>query len=217
MPSPPDIVFYPLAAALAAGLTIVALGAGAARLPTGPMGAGRTDAAVLAVEGRDLARFVAGPRDVVELRSAPGQPLLLRVTGVRRESAAATPTQTANLRLAPDLEAAYGGKAVRITITARAAADAPAPFFKAGYAAAAGADSGWTEFPLTDAFQDYAFEYRPPQANLDDLGLDFVGIMPDPSGGGGAVEIRKIVFDARATKPALLPPDSSPAARETLP
>jgi hypothetical protein len=154
---------------------------------------------------------------VVELRSETGQPLLLRVTGVKRERAAATPTQTAHLRLGPDLEAAYGGKAVRVTITARAATDAPAPFFKAGYAAATGADSGWTEFPLTSTFQDYAFEYRPPQANPEDLGLDFVGIMPDPSGGGRAVEIRRIVFDARVQKPALAPPDGAPAARVAPP
>lgn len=206
MPSPPDFVFYPLAAALAGGLVLAALGAGEARFPSGPMSAGRADAAFLAVEGRDLGRFASGPRDKVEVIATPGQPIVARIAGVKRELATATPMQTAHLRLAADLEQAYGGQALRITITARAAQVSPAASFKAGYSTGASGDSGWTEFPLTPVFQDYAFEYQPPAPDAQELGLDFLGVMPDPTGKGGAVEIRKIVFDARPEKPALLPP-----------
>lgn len=98
------------------------------------------------------------------------------------------------------VEAAAQGRRVEVEVVARRAGEKSAAAFAVGYSTNDVGNSGWRTFQLTNDFQTFSFRYQVPPIN--EGRLDFVGILPDADGEGGAVEIAEV----RVT-PIGLPPD----------
>jgi hypothetical protein len=74
-----------------------------------------------------------------------------------------------------------------MTVTARSAAVMPSPAFAVAYSTNDVGNSGWRSFPLTDKLADYSFTYSVPKMKAGNS--DYIGILPDLLGAGGAVEV----------------------------
>jgi hypothetical protein len=98
-------------------------------------------------------------------------------------------------------ELAASGKTVRVTVTARSASETPSPGFSVAYSTSDVGNSGWRNFPLTDKLTPYSFIYDVP--TMKSGNGDYIGILPDPSGAGGAVEVSSITAE-------VVPPGTKP-------
>jgi hypothetical protein len=149
------------------------------------------DAAALYQGGRRLAERFEAPEGLAVSQSASGA---LMTGGPDAASATQTGrTGGASVRLPAALERNASGGRVRVTISARAAASAGSQEFAANYATREVGSSGWTRFALSDRFQAFVFEYDVPPM-VAGRG-DYVGILPDTSGGGQAVEIAFVAVE----------------------
>ena len=172
-----DRIFFFLAALVA--ITMVGLGLLPAlgQRPSGPVSGGGTDYKRIEVSGAQLNRVVAGGDADIELMKADGR-TVLRIAAIA-DTLSEDPLQGPHFILAQDLEVAFAGRPVRVTINARAADKYGAEDMRVHYWAGNGEGSGWQEFPLTREFRDISFEYIPPTRNPGtDPGYDYLAIRP---------------------------------------
>lgn len=149
----------------------------------------------------DAAALYKGDRRLAERLDAPDGLMVSQGETTARLSggpgaATATPTGRtggATLRLPAVLERNASGGRVRVTISARAAAEHGSQAFAANYATREVGTSGWTSFALGDHFQAYVLEYDVPPM-VAGRG-DYVGILPDASGAGQAIEIAFVAVE----------------------
>ena len=79
------------------------------------------------------------------------------------------------------------GSGTQVTVTARSAATTPSPAFAVSYSTAEVGNSGWQRFALTSEPTTVSFTYAVPKMNKG--GGDYIGLLPDPAGAGGAIEV----------------------------
>ena len=188
-----DILFFPLTAALCAGLIYLALAPFQDRPPSGAMSGGAIDAdrSRIVVQDADLYRFVAaGPGDI---EIVDGPPTIARIT-LQEGQAVGLPQRGVHLPLAADLERSWAERRLKITITARAAAEGGASAMEARYAVGFRDESDWTPFDITLAFEDYSFERTLPPTNQE-LSFDYLGVRPVVPEKQRSVEVSRIVFE----------------------
>lgn len=172
-----DRVFFLAAFLLAAFMVTLGLAPALGQKPSGPVSGGGTDYRRIEVSGEQLYRIVAGGEADIELMRTDGQ-TVLRI-GVAEGMLSEDPVQGPHFVLAPDLEVAFAGRPVRVTVNARAADKYGASEMRLHYWVGSGEGSGWQEFGLTRQFQDYSFEYEIPPRNAGtDPGYDYVAIRP---------------------------------------
>ena len=101
--------------------------------------------------------------------------------------------------LAPDLEVAYAGRPVRVTVSARAADKYGASGLRLNYSVGNGTGSGWQRFDLTRQFRDVSFVYElPPRNKGTDPGYDYIAIRPEVPEKRRAVFVESIVLEPLA-------------------
>lgn len=111
------------------------------------------------------------------------------------------------VRLPDEFERAASGQTVRVTITAKRVADAPNQSFAVAYSTSDVGNSGWRRFVLTDRLERHSFVYDVPE--MKEGHSDFIGILPDPEGAGGAVQIADIAAEVFPRGSPLPPPPSA--------
>jgi hypothetical protein len=201
----PDILFFPLAALLAAALVYLAVDPFADRPPRGPVSAGGRNAEDVTIKGRELSRFLPGDAGgLTVLTAGPNG----RDTTVRIDRLASQiykdPRSGPHIVLAEDVEQVLGSHPIEVTIEARTVGDFGASSFEAEYFAKTGSDSGWKSFPLTKDFQPYTFSWFPPAP--DNLGYDYIGIRPVVPDKHRIMEVRSV--RVRVTGPKGTPPST---------
>lgn len=196
-----DKFFFPLAA-LVIGLMIWAATLRTnAGCPTGSVGGADTNYTKIIISGEQLNRFITNGQ-LEKQPCTPGEAyqLSLKATDIPLASA---PDAGPHFRLATDIERTASERRIRITVRARAmmqdeAQDGAQNTTQNGaksleiiYFTGVRGGSGWQDFPLTDTFEDYSFEYIPPQAGTEP-GVDFLGIRPGPAAGENGLEIERV-------------------------
>lgn len=187
-----DILFFPLAAALASTFIFVALDPNAERLPTGAVSGGGRDAHDLTVKDTELNRFIIGDLKGVSLqlvRPDGGEPYLR----IDRQAIATydDPRLGPHLVLAEDLEVALESRPVEVIFEARSVGDSPADAFEANYFANSETESGWRRFELTREFQTYTLSFFTPRRGREG-GYDFVGVRPVAPDGHREMDVRSV-------------------------
>lgn len=177
MPPMSDRVFFIAAFFVAVALVGLGLLPALGQLPSGPISGGGTDYQRIEVSGDQLNRIVAGGDADIDMTRADGQ-TVLRI-GATEGTLSEDPIQGPHFMLAPDLEVAFAGRPIRITVTARAADKYGASEMRLHYWVGSGVGSGWETFTLTREFRDISFEYTPPPRNEGtDPGYDYLAIRP---------------------------------------
>ena len=124
----------------------------------------------------------------VVLRSN-GQAPLLRLWGLSADSEPAN-VPAISLQLPDRIEAGASGHQVIVNVVARRAPGSSNSRFGVVYATNEVGNSGWQMFDLSDQLQSYSFTYD--VKTIVDGNGDFIGFLPDPDGGNGAVDIAAI-------------------------
>lgn len=172
-----DRVFFIAAFLLAAFMVALGLAPGLGEDPSGPVSGGGTDYSLIEVSGPQLNRIVAGGDVDIDLMRADGRDVV-RI-GALADTLSEDPVRGPHFVLAPDLEVAFAGRPVRVTVTARAADKYGASEMQLHYWAGSGEGSGWQTFNLTRTFQDYSFIYEPPARNPGtEPAYDYLAIRP---------------------------------------
>lgn len=165
--------------------------------PSGPVSGGGTDYRRIEVSGQQLNRIVAGGEADIELTRADGMTVLK--IGAEVDKLSEDPVQGPHFVLAPDLEVAFAGRPIRVTVNARAADKYGAETMRLHYWVGSGEGSGWEEFPLTRTFTDYSFVYETPPRNVGtDPGYDYIAIRPLVPEKERAVFISSVVLEPLA-------------------
>ncbi|WP_300377593.1 hypothetical protein [Henriciella sp.] len=189
-----DRTFFATALLAAIVMVGVALLPGLNSLPSGPISGGGTDYRRIEVTGEQLNRLVAGGDADIELVKVDGRNVL-RIAALH-DALAGDPLMGPHLVLAPDLEVAFAGMPVKITVNARAADKYGASGLRLNYWAGTGEGSGWQDFTMTRQFEDVSFIYEPPPRETGkDPGYDYLAIRPEVPEDVRAVFISSIVFE----------------------
>jgi hypothetical protein len=199
-----DIIFFPIAAALASTFIFVALDPNAERLPTGAVSGGGRDAQDLTVKDTELNRFIIGNVKgmTMELVRPDGGEPFLRID--RQASATYDDPRTGpHLVLAEDMEVALESRPIEVIFEARAVGEFPASAFEANYFAKVEGESGWQQFPLTGEFQTYTLSYFTPRRGREE-GYDFIGIRPVAPDKHRVMDVRSVHI--RSAGPKGTPP-----------
>lgn len=101
-------------------------------------------------------------------------------------------------RVPEDFERGAAGRMVRVTVTAKSAVEKPSSAFAVAYSTNSNGNSGWTEFQVTPAIEEFSFEYKLP--NLVDpsaskLEGDFLGINADLLGRGSGIVVSSVKLE----------------------
>ncbi|MEE9381520.1 MAG: hypothetical protein V3V03_08945 [Hyphomonadaceae bacterium] len=186
-----DRLFFPLILILAAAMVFLAMREDPNRLPTGPVGGADTDYGLVVIEDKNLNRILAGGAAEIDLLEQDGVKYLQisAAAGVLADDPALGP----HFRLAADLETQYAGFNLKVTISAKPAADQGAMAFEANYSAGKAGQSGWQIFDLVPDWAEYSFEVRVPQNSGQ--GVDYFGVRPLVPEKTRSVEIRSITFE----------------------
>ena len=186
-----DRLFFPLILILAGAMVFLAMREDPDRLPTGPVGGADTDYSLVVIEDKNLNRILAGGAAEIDLIDLDGTKYLQisADAGALVEDPALGP----HFRLAADLETQFSGFTLKVTISAKPAADQGAMAFEANYSAGKAGQSGWQSFDLVPGWSDYSFEVRVPQNSGQ--GVDYFGIRPVVLEKTRVVEIRSITFE----------------------
>lgn len=212
-----DVLFYPLAAALAGAFIFVALDPYAARLPSGPVSAGGRNVEDVTVSGVELHRFVTGEETGVSIDVRGAGDSGETVLWIDRQAAAVyeDPRIGPHLVIAEDIEYAMESRPIEVIVEARAAGDFPANQFEVNYFAKVEGESGWQTFGLTPDFQTYTLTFHTPKRD-GDMGYDYIGIRPVAPDKHREMEVRSVRVRATAPKGAA-PSQAEQPAREILP
>ncbi|OYW89467.1 MAG: hypothetical protein B7Z22_00025 [Hyphomonas sp. 32-62-5] len=210
-----DILFFPLAAALAGAFVFIALDPYGERLPSGPVSGGGRNAEDILISGVELNRFVVGEGGGVTIdvgEAAGAGEATLRID---REASATyeDPRLGPHLVLAEDVEFAMESRPIEVIIEARSAGEFPASRFEVNYFSKTDGGSGWQGFDLTPEFQPYTLTFFTPKRG-GDMGYDFVGIRPVAPDKHRELEVRSVRI--RTTGPKGTPP-SGPARNGIMP
>ncbi|WP_158085747.1 hypothetical protein [Henriciella aquimarina] len=172
-----DKVFFAAAALVAMVMVALGLLPGVNTLPTGPVSGGGTDYKTIEVSGDQLNRMVAGGEADIELVKMDGRTLLQ--VGAKIGTLKEDPLLGPHFVLAQDLEVAFAGRTVQVTINARAAEKYGAEQMRVNYWVGAGEGSGWETFPMTRQFRDISFTYDIPDRDPGAApGYDYLAIRP---------------------------------------
>lgn len=200
-----DILFFPLAAALAGAFIFMALDPYGERLPSGPVSGGGRNAEDVTISGPELNRFVVGEGGgvTIDIGKAGDGDVILRID---REASATyeDPRLGPHLVLAEDVEFAMESRPIEVIIEARSAGEFPASRFEANYFSKTEGESGWQRFDLTPEFQPYTLTYFTPKRG-GDMGYDFIGLRPVTPDKHREMEVRSVRI--RATGPKGTPPE----------
>ena len=155
------------------------------------MSGGGTDYRLIEVAGEELNRIIAGGESDIDLLSGETERALRIETeaGVLQDD----PIKGPHFRLAADLENAFQGRTLEVTIRARASDRYAAEAFMANYSAGQIGESGWQTFELTANAADYTFTYDVPQIR-GAQGVDYLAIRPVTPEKRRAVEIERIIL-----------------------
>ena len=186
-----DIVFYPVA--LIAALAIIAAAAlpGRYRLQCGSVSGAGTDYRTITVSGDDLCRMVAAGQSDIE-RVMEGDEITAVVITAAAGQLGDRAERNPHFRLAADLENAFAGFRVRVTVEARHADVRSASSFEVNYSAGNEGNSGWQQFNLRPEFRDYSFEWDVPSRGGNEHAVDYVAIRPIIPDRTRSFEIRSI-------------------------
>lgn len=185
-----DRVFYPLVILIAIALIAAALAPGPARLREARAElAGAGDAVV--ARGTALQHLQTG--DGIGFEAGPDEdgPAYIRARASKPSDA---PPLSAGLflSLSPAQERALAGRALRVSVVARARGSSPAEEFKFGYFVAdERSDSGWKTFQPTPDFETYSFTFTPAK-KTGEPNPDYVGLWPDAEGENRTLDIAQI-------------------------
>ncbi len=200
-----DILFFPLAAALAGAFIFMALDPYGERLPSGPVSGGGRNAEDVTISGAELNRFVVGEGGgvTIDIGKAGDGDVILRID---REASATyeDPRLGPHLVLAEDVEFAMESRPIEVIIEARSAGEFPASRIEANYFSKTEGTSGWQGFDLTPEFQPYTLTYFTPKRG-GDMGYDFIGIRPVTPDKHREMEVRSVRI--RAAGPKGTPPE----------
>lgn len=210
-----DILFFPVAAALASTFIFVALDPYAERLPTGVVSGGGRDAQDLTVKDTELNRFTVGNikgMGIQLIRPDGGLPFLR----IDRQASADydDPRLGPHLVLAEDMEVALESRPIEVIIEARSVGETPASAFEANYFAKVEGESGWRQFPLTREFQTYTLSYFTPRRGREE-GYDFIGVRPVAPDGLSEMDVRSVRIRSAGDKGT--PPLTQPSGPTIVP
>lgn len=188
-----DRIFFPLAGLLVILMVFGALQPGIGRLPAGAVAGDGVNYDRIVIEGRYLNKVIAGGDARTLLLRTPERGYLLQIEAEALALAAA-PELGPHFRLAPDLEAQFSGRKIRVTVRARPAGDKGAMELQVNYSAGRVGESGWQKFGLKPGFTDFAFEYDVPVA-AGEQGVDYLAVRPVVPDKARAVVIERITID----------------------
>jgi hypothetical protein len=182
--SPPDWLFMPGAALLAAGLVALAM----ALEPSGE------DPVVTETEfimaGPALAQLVPGPGTGFQLLTASGTPVARLTATASLEVAGRLSAGVAGV-IPPEFEARVPGRLLRVAATLSAPPESTITEARLAYFTTGGGDSGWRDVPVTADFRTVGFCYLvSPDAPLNEM--ESIGVWPDIEGGGRALFVREL-------------------------
>lgn len=186
-----DRIFYPLVFVAACTLVWLALRSPANTLPTGAVSGADTDYRVIRVAGADLNRFEAGSEAEGQLRRGSTDFTLL--IQANTEAFPAAPDAGPHFRLASDLETAFSGRRIRITVRARSSETNGASALEINYLAGPEGRSGWRKFDLGPDFSNYTFDFMVPEAEAEQ-GFDFIGVRPVIGSKTNRIEIESLTL-----------------------
>lgn len=196
-----DLIFFPLAAALAGAFVFLALDPYGERLPSGPVSGGGRNAEDITITGVELNRFVAGENGGVSIaitKPAGADAPILRID---REANATydDPRLGPHLVIAEDVEFAMESRPIEVIIEARSAGEFPASQFEANYFSKVEGESGWQSFNLTQEFQPYTLSFFTPKRG-GDMGYDFIGVRPVAPDKHREMEVRSVQIRTAGAK-----------------
>ena len=187
-----DILFFPLILLAGAGLVVLALLPAGSLQPSSAISCGGTACNLITVQGEDLQRIVAGGRADISVEDRGDDDWVLTLTA-DAGMLPGDPARGPHFRLAPDVETAFAGHTIQVTIAARHPSDKAAPALEVNYSAGLQGESGWQAFPLTSQFKNYQFSWDVP-VRSGDQAVDYLGLRPVVPEKTRAVEIRSISF-----------------------
>lgn len=194
---------------LIAVLASIGVGVGLIVLNQYPAPATKAAAALAAsyrvqADAKGVRQLVPPPgASVAPVQVSAGTTPLVQLAGVQSNATSSGPPGI-YLRLPDQFEKAASAHKVRVTVFARHPADAPNASFAIAYSTNEVGNSGWQKFTLTDQLARYSFIFAVP-AMVKGLG-DYIGILPDPSGAKGSVEIAGIVAEVALPGTEFPPP-----------
>jgi hypothetical protein len=137
---------------------------------------------------------LAGPNgsSVAKVTSEDGAGKLIQISGV---SADTPPFGKPGiyLQLPEAIENAMSGGEVKVTVLARKPTGSTSASFAVVYSTNEVGNSGWRRFALTSELQPYSFTYQVGKMRTGSG--DFIGFLPSPVDGNGAVQIASIAVE----------------------
>lgn len=184
LPSLSDRFFLPLAVLAAAGFIWLAL-------QLRPVGQNPVITADLFVmEGAALAQLIPGPgTQSIFDPASPGGPTA-RTTATASLDAAGHLSAGVGAVIAGAFEEAVIGETIEVSFELRAA-DPEQTSARIGYFVVGDGDTGWRTVPVSPRFERVSLRHAIPE-NAPRGNNDWVGLWPDPDGGGRAVIVRRI-------------------------
>lgn len=194
-----DRFFFPLI--ILAGLFIgsYAFNYGRGDLPQGSVSGTRNESSDVMINGANLNRIINRGMYQTRISAIDDQNYLLTIiSGSGSESP--NPELGPHFRLAADVEQAFQGKTIEITVRARPAPSDPAHIMMLNYSAGPAGDSGWKEFELAPEFSDYKFTVDVPK-RFGPQGVDYLGIRPKYAGFFQSIAIESVMLQLKPESP----------------
>ena len=183
--SPPDWVFLPLSALVAAGLIVLALNVRPGTVEP------EITASSFVMEGEALGQLIPGPGTRFELTFSPvGEPLA-RLSATASFEAAGLLSAGVGAALPAEWEANAIGRVVRFEVEAQAAPDSRVEQIRLGYFTVGHGDSERTLRPVTESWSTTWICYQ-VSAAAQPNGAEWLGIWPGDAGNGQAVLVRSV-------------------------
>lgn len=187
MISLPDWAFYPIAAALAAGMVAGALSFG----ETTQRSPEEIRAQGLVYEGETLAGVVTGNGLTADLLTQ-GQDIFLQIDA-ERGPLDGIQSAGAFFALTPGELDALEGSRIRITVEARQAETQPAEGVRVAFFIPGIGQDSWQRYALDGDFRAIEFDVSPATCNWD---YGYIGIWPDWDYEHNTIEVRSVRLTA---------------------
>lgn len=180
-----DLYFYPLAAALIAGMVALALSFGG--------GEALSDAEIVeqgwTLEGEALRNLIVSPGTDMDYLDEDGG--FVRMRANIAYGADGRPTPGIYAALGPDVERAFAGRTLRITVRARALPPDGLERFDSAYFPIEAAASPWAVFDLSPDWADYSYTFTPPIVAAP-ANTDLVSVYPGKRGENRPVDVARL-------------------------